>query len=178
MGLFNWFRGIFASRKSAETVPFYDARNRRVVRIPAAELRPGATQVQLAGKQELVWVLPQDLQAGAVRHPPFDEDLRKYIRQIKADFAEHRPLTLDEWEQGFRRDANPEREIALWSHAADVYRAFASPASSLERREDVYRVIVACLTTSPDSVWRVLEPKVLTREEADSIVKRFYGQQS
>jgi hypothetical protein len=175
MGLFNWFRGIFGSRKTAETVPFYDARNRRVVRIPATELRPGVVQVRLAGQQDLVWVLPGDLHAGAARHPPFGEDLRKHIRQIKADFAEHRPLTLDEWEAGFRRDANPEREIALWSHAADVYRAFASQASSLERRQDVYRVIVACLTTSPDSVGRVLEPKVLTRAEAESIVKRFFG---
>jgi hypothetical protein len=178
MGLFDWFRGIFGSLKPTQTVPFYDALSRRVVRIPAAELRPGVVEVRLAGQQELVWVLPEDLHAGAVRHPPFDEDVRKHIRQIQTDFAEHRPLTLDEWEEGFRRDANPEREIAIWSHAADVYRQFASPASSPERRQDVYRVIVACLVAAPDSVWRVLEPAVLTRGEAESIVKRFYGQES
>jgi hypothetical protein len=133
-------------------------------------------QVRLAGQEELVWVLPSDLQAGEVRHPPFSEDMRKHIREIKSAFAEHHPLTMEEWEDGFRRDANPQAQIALWSHAADVYRAFVSPDSSAERREDVFRVIVACLTTSPDAVWRVLKPAVLTRSEAEQVVQRFFGQ--
>jgi hypothetical protein len=123
----------------------------------------------------LVWVLPDQLREGPICHPPFDEGARDYIRQIQQAFAEHRSLSFEEWEDGFRRDANPEREIAVWSHAADIYQAFADQESSPERRKDVYRVIVACLTTSPDTVWNVLRPEVLSRSEAERVVNQFYG---
>jgi hypothetical protein len=55
------------------------------------------------------------LRQGEIRHPPFDEELRAYIRDIQAAFAEHRDLSFEEWEDGFRRDAHREREIAGFS---------------------------------------------------------------
>ncbi len=84
-------------------------------------------------------------------------------------------MSFEEWEHGFRRDVKPELEIAIWSHAADVYRAFADNEASPERRKDFYRVVVTCLTASPDTIWRVLELEVLTRPEAEEVVKRVYG---
>jgi hypothetical protein len=156
-------------------VPFLDVPSGRVVRIPASELRPGVIQARVQGIDELVWVLPDQLKEGEVKHPPFGEDVRDHIRQIQAAFAEHRALSFEEWEDGFRRDARPEREIAIWSHAADVYQVFATQEPSPERRKDIYRVIVACLTTSPEAVWHVLRPAVLSKAEAEKVVKRFYG---
>ena len=117
------------------------------------ELRPGTIQAKVHGIDGVVWVLPDQLQVqqGEFQHPPFEEDVRAYIRQIKETFAEHRSLSFEEWEDGFRRDANPAREIAIWSHAADIYTAFTESEPSAERRKDVYRCIVACLTTGPDA---------------------------
>jgi hypothetical protein len=176
MGLGEWIKRLFSRRGPIkETVPFFDVESGRVVRIPASELRPGVVQARIQGVEELVWVLPDQLKQGELRHPPFDEEIRAYIRQIQDAFAEHRPLSFEEWEDGFRRDANPEREIAVWSHAADVYTVFAKEEASWERRKDIYRVIVACLTTSPDTVWHVLRPAFLTRPEAERVVNRFYG---
>jgi hypothetical protein len=100
-----------------------------------------------------------------------------YIRQIQTVFDEHRSLTFEEWEEGCRRDAHLEQEFALWSHAADVYQALSLDEPLPERRKDVYRVIVACLTATPDTVWHVLQVSALTREEAERIVNRFYGKQ-
>jgi hypothetical protein len=48
-------------------VPFLDVEGRRVVRIPASELRPGAIQVRLQGSDEVVWALPEQLRHW--RHP-------------------------------------------------------------------------------------------------------------
>jgi hypothetical protein len=155
-------------------VPFLDTETGRVVQIPASELRPGAVQIQMEGIG-LTWALPHQFKDGGVRHPLFDERAGAYIHQIHETFAEHRHLSFDEWEDGFRRDAKPEREIALWSHAADVYTALAGDEPSAERRKDVYRCIVACLTTTPDTVWYVLKPTVLGRGEAEQVVNRFYG---
>jgi hypothetical protein len=156
-------------------VPFLDVEGRRVVRIPASELRPGAIQVRLQGRDEVVWALPEQLMQGEIKHPEFDEEIRDYIRQIQAAFSEQRPLSFEEWEEGFRRDATPEREIAIWSHAADIYTAFTANEPAAERRRDVYRCIVTCMATGPGTVWHVLRPEVLSREEADEVVKRFFG---
>jgi hypothetical protein len=140
MGLRDWFKRRFGSGgSSGELVPFFDVESGRVVRIPASELRPGVVQARVQGIEGLVWLLPGQLKQGDVKHPPFDEGTRTYIRQIREAFAEHRPLSFEEWEDGFRRDANPEREIALWSHAADIYTAFAGSEASAERRRDTYR---------------------------------------
>ncbi len=89
--------------------------------------------------------------------------------------TEQRPLSFEEWEDGFRRDANPEREIAMWLHAADVYTAFAGDEPAADRRRDVYRCIVTCLSCGPDAVWHVLRPEVLNRAEAEQVVNRFFG---
>jgi hypothetical protein len=176
MGLGDWIKRLFGRRRPpAETVPYFDVEVGRVVHIPASELRPGVIQAQIQGIEGLVWVSPDQLKPGDVKHPPFGEEILAYLRQIQAAFAEQRPLSLEEWEDEFRRDANPEREIAIWSHAADVYTAFAGDEPSPERRRDIYRVIVACMTTTPDTVWHVLRPQALTRPEAERIVNRFYG---
>lgn len=173
-----WLKRVFGGHRPAnEMVPFLDA-NGRVGQIPRSQLRPGMVQVHLGhlGKDgPLVWTRARDFTQGELRHPPFDEQVRAYIRKIQAAFAEHRPLSLEEWEDGFRRDLNPPEEIAIWSYAADVYRAFSANEISLQRRKDVYRVIVACLTSSPDTFWHVLKLEALSRPEAEEIARRIYG---
>jgi hypothetical protein len=156
-------------------VPFFDVKSGRVVQIPASELRPGVVRAQVQGIDQLVWLLPDELKQGELKHPAFNESVRDYIRQIQAAFAEQRSLSFEEWEEGFRRDAKPEVEIAMWSHAADVYTAFAATEPSAERRRDIYRCIVACLTSGPDVVWHVLKPNVLSRLEAEQVVNKYYG---
>ena len=164
-----------AKPESTDTVPFYDFDVDSVVYIPRDEISPGAIEVQIQGINGLVWVLPEQLQKGSIKHSRFDEKLHDYIRQIHGAFAEHRDLTLDEWEDDFRRDENPEREIAIWSHAADVYVQFTADEPSFARRLDIYRCIVTCMATRPDSIWSILEPQVLDRAEAQRVVDRFYG---
>ena len=175
MGLGNWLRERFGrGHQSRDVVTFLDADGGRLVRIPASELRPGAIQVRLQGRGDAVWAMPDQFRPGEIQHPEFDEGMRSYIRQIQAAFAEHRSLTFEEWEVGFRRDGSPERELAIWSHAADIYTSTTAGDSRADRRRDVYRLLVACMTTGPADVWRVLRPEVLSRAEAEQLVNRFF----
>lgn len=161
-----------------ETVQLYDVDSGKVVTIPAAELAPGAVRARVHGIEGIVWLLPEKLKPGDLQHPPFEEAIRDYIRKIQAAFAEHRALSFEEWEDGFRRDAIPGPEIALWSHAADVYTAFAGDELSAARRGEVYRCIVTCMNASPETIWRVFKAEVLSRPEAEQVVNRFYGKQA
>ncbi len=78
MGLGDWLRKVFGgTQPSQEMVPFLDVETGRVVRIPAAELRPSAFQVQLQGSDEMVWTLPEQLHQGEIKHPEFDEGEEK-----------------------------------------------------------------------------------------------------
>jgi len=177
MAIFSWIKSLFkqSARAPSNLVPFYDLSSHQLVHIPTAELRPGCAQVRIEGIEGVVWVLAEQLQAGPIRHPPFAEDIRDYIRDIQNAFAEHRNLSFEEWEEGFQRDTHPEQEIAIWSHAADVYRLFTAVEASTERRYEIYRLIGACMTTHKDSVWHVVELNALSRIEAERIVRRFYG---
>src|SRR5688572_16480780 len=137
MGLGDWLKSMFGGKRSSPAmVPFLDTEAGRVVRIPASELRPGTIQVQLHPSCEVVWALPEQLQQGEVKHAEFDEDIRDYIRQIQATFAEHRRLSFEEWEDGFRRDTDPAQEIAIWLHAAHIYVMFAADEEGADRRKD------------------------------------------
>src|SRR5438067_11981491 len=108
MSVISWIKSLFKkSTPSPALVPFYDVPSHRVVKIPPSELRPGCVQARMEGVEGTVWVLPEQLHQGPIRHAPFGEELRTYIRDIQSAFAEHRDISLEEWEEGFRRDGNP-----------------------------------------------------------------------
>ena len=173
MGIFNWFR----SRSKAvgdERVRFYDIAAQRVIEVPASQIGPGYVQARIQGIDGVVWIRAADVEEGPVRHPPFDEDIRAYIRKIHEAFAEHRDLSFEQWENGFRQDANPEREIAASLYAAEVYRLFTDNEPDATRRHDVYRLLVGCMTAPREEVFRVAPCSVLSRDEAERVITRFF----
>lgn len=157
-----------------ERIPFYDYETKKVIYIPKSALRPGMIRVHIEGTDEVVWAAPENLQPGDIKHGPFDEDTRAHIRYIHSTFSEQLTMSFEEWEEGFRRDGNPMREIALWSYAADVYRHFAESEGLSDRRRDIYKCIVACLTTGPQHARSVIEAPTLTEDEIGAILDRFF----
>ena len=174
MGIMSWLRQKLIQSKRAETVPFYDFTSGSIVQIPRIELAANAVQVKMEGVKTLVWVLPEQLNPGDVKHAPFSEPIRDRIKKIQNAFSEHYPLSFEEWEDGFRRDTSPAKEIALWLYAADVYMQFAADERSADRRDDIYRCIITCMTASADSVWDIYRPHALEQTEARQVIQTFY----
>jgi hypothetical protein len=160
-----------------DTVQFFDHQANKVIDIPAAELAPGAICVRMEGREGEVWILPDfvSTKPGPAIHPPFNKSVRRHLRQIQSAFAEHNPQTFKQWEDGFRCDQNPLKEIAIWVHAAAVYQQFARREKCPKRRMEIYRCVVACMNAPLEHVWKVLEIDSLTYSEAESLVDRFYG---
>ena len=157
-----------------EMVPFLDVTTGRLVQIPATELRGDAVQVQLQGVRGPVWTVPADLKTAESRHPLFTHDTQALIAHIRTVFAEHRPATFEEWQDGFRRESDPASEIALWLHAARVYKAFADAESWAKRRAELFRCLVSCMTTSYEGFWSAFELRSLSESEVRQVVHRFY----
>jgi hypothetical protein len=105
-------------------------------------------------------------------------EMRSNIRKIQEAFAEHRPLSYQEWEDGFITDSHLENEIGIWLHAADTYLTFSRDELDPARRKDVYRVIGACLTGMYEFAMSVtmdkLKPSVLGRAEVEKIINFYF----
>jgi hypothetical protein len=158
-----------------DLVPFYDIEAKRVIRIPRCELAPSCVEARVEGLEGLVWVRVDQLRMdGPLRHPPFDEPTRDLLRTIQRTFEEFHPLGLEAWEEGFRRDVTPAKEIALWQHAGDVYREITETEPSPERRLSMMNLVVNLMSVSPDSIRAVLGPTSLSGDEITAIIARYH----
>lgn len=161
-----------------DRVQVYDIPAGTFSTIPARELAPGMVQVEMQGVEGVCWVNPSHLQQSAYQHPPFDEETRAYLRQIKAMLDEVYFQTLEQWEDGFRRDRDAEREIAIWLHIAEVYnRLTAEKDLAAGERQDVFRLLLACANNPRERVLATAGVQTLSRPEAEAVVAEFYGPQ-
>src|SRR5687768_10453326 len=98
---------------SDKTVRVFDFETKQLTTIPAAELAPGMVQARVQGIGTVYISAGQAVKLQGFRHPPMPE-MRENFAKIKASLDEVFPMSLEQWENGFRRDTNPEREIAFW----------------------------------------------------------------
>ena len=168
-----------AREDSEPRVQVYDVSTGKLSTIPARELAPGMMRVTMNGVEGDCWVKPDQLQQSPYQHPPFDEEARAYLRQIKDALDEVHPQSLKEWEDGFRRDRDAEREIAIWLHIAEVYVGLmGEKALGPAERQDVLRLLLACANNPRDQVLRTAGVQVLSRPEAEAVMAEFYGVQA
>jgi hypothetical protein len=133
-----------------------------VHRIVASQ-NEGRKMAQKAGTRALL------LQYG-LRHPPFPAAVRQCIAQIQRVLLDVRPLTVDQWEFGFRCDVDPALDIRLWSHIARCYRHFTRGRPlTLEQKKDVYAVIFWTTFHGWPSTTRHMNKITLSPERASEI---------
>ena len=156
-------------------VRVYDFDSKRVSEIPEAELAPGMIQAQLDGVG-LVWIRAARVKTGPIRHPPFSEELRGLLREIRTTFDEVYPKSLEDWEDGFRRDANAEQEIAAWYYAARKYQqCLRGQNYSLPQRQEVFAIIAACMTSPREQVLKIVQLSALPQEKATEAIEIFFA---
>jgi len=87
---------------------------------------------------------PANVEPGPIRHAELPPDLLKRASALEPVFADVYPVTHEKWIEGFRRDAHPEREIAIWEQIAVAYTRSSKIAMFLSRT--VGRLSVCCFT--------------------------------
>ena len=112
--------------------------------MPARVLNQDMVRGRMQETGEEVWVESAQLaNPRELRHPPFPAGVRAKVSQILDTFKEVHPLTLAEWEDGFRHDMHPEREIAIWLHLRECYLHFTGGRPlTLDQKRDIFEVIV------------------------------------
>jgi hypothetical protein len=159
-----------------EMVRVYDFETGEITTIPAAELAPGMVIASIHGLEGTYWIDASKVRKSDYRHPPFGAEVRAYLQRIQDALWEVYPLTFQEWEDGFRRDQDPEREIALWMHLSEVYsRLVAERVVSREAKDDIFSILASCMTSPRENALSLVQLSTLSKAEGELVVDAFYG---
>jgi hypothetical protein len=105
------------------------------------------------------------------QHPPFGEVYRPWFERMSRTFAEVCPGSPEDWEDDFRRDRNPEREMALWDELARGYLHFTQGQDwDLGRKKELFQLLLSCLTEGAKYALRRVDLRHLSRARARDIV--------
>lgn len=113
------------------------------------------------------------------RHARFPPEIMSVLEEITSILSEVYPLTIDQWEDGFRRDTTPEKEIAIWLYTARLYKHLTTQelqGLQLYHRQTIFRLLVECMNNSQCEV--VLQNAALMGvpdQIAKLVVSQFYG---
>jgi hypothetical protein len=114
------------------------------------------------------------LKPGPIRHEKLSDLQIQRIKKIRGAFAEVDKRSFDKWVDDFRRDADPDLEIAVWERMATAYSRYVSGKNlSLETKLDVFQVVLVRSSAPAEEVLKNLTLKVLTEEDAKEIMKGF-----
>ncbi len=123
------------------------------------------------GKPKSVMVPISEIQKGPYRHSSFGEVYRPFFERMSRLFADVSPGTPEEWEDDFRRDSNPEQEMALWQDVARCFEHFTEEGNwDLDRKKELFEVLMAYVCGGPRVVLRELNFRHLRRAQAKEIV--------
>ena len=71
---------------------------------------------------------------GRIQCPSLPEPLLLRIRAVHTCIGDGYDVTLEQFEVGFMRDANPEGEVAVWERIAVTFQKVADKAPELDRK--------------------------------------------
>jgi hypothetical protein len=154
-------------------VRVYDPDTKTVVTIPATELAPGMHQARLTSVDGPVFV-SADYGGGEghLNQPPFGDEARAIFGELKETFDGVYTKTLDEWEDGFRKDEHPENEIALWLVMADLFRHFTAGRNlNPDQRQDIFQVVLSFVTNGAERVTATVNPRTIARSRLLQMVE-------
>lgn len=93
---------------------------------------------------------------------------------MQSVFAEVDSSPLEKWENDFKRDVDPDREIAIWEAMASAYEAFCTNRTiSIEGKKDVYAIALMRSAAPESEVLKHVQLKVLSKEDAQIVLKGF-----
>jgi hypothetical protein len=146
--------------------------------VPADQIPPGYIKIHLKDHGDFYasteW-LAGTRDAG-YRHAEFPAEVRRVFRTFIEAFVGVYERTLEEWEDGFRKDRRPWSEIAIWQCYADALKRFTSHLSldprDHEKRREVFRVIRAIENQSPDIIQAIKTGKAKLGNAGSVMPKR------
>ena len=132
---------------------------------------PGTVAVQNAQEGKTQWIDPNEIQPGPIQRESLTAKQIERIEALQKIFVEIDGQTVAQWTDSFKRDLDPDKELAIWERMAKAYSAYCGDHElSLEARKEVYKVILLRSMASPDDVLDRLELKLISKQEAEDVM--------
>lgn len=123
---------------------------------------------------EIQWIAPDSLKPRPIRHGELSPDQMERIRKLRDTLAEVDHSSIEKWVDNFRRDADPDNELAIWERIANAYSHYCSQKQlSLSAKEDVFQALILRSMASEQEVLNHVELKALTVDEVKEVLKGF-----
>ena len=120
------------------------------------------------------WVDAASLQPGPIKHRQLSPKQMERIHKLRDALAEVERSPIEKWVDNFKRDANPDHELAVWERIAAGYMRYCSRKPlSKEAKEDVFQLLLLRSMASEREVLKHAKLKALTLDEAKETLKEF-----
>jgi hypothetical protein len=114
------------------------------------------------------------LHSGPIRHQSLNTGQMERINKLRDALAEVERSPIEKWVDNFKRDANPDKELAVWERIAAGYTRYCSRKRlSKEAKEDVFQLLLLRSMASEKEVLNHIKLKTLTVDEAKETLKEF-----
>jgi hypothetical protein len=153
-------------------VEVYDFDTKKIYLVPQEKLSAEMIRVNLEGK--IYWANSNQLKQNSFQHPPFEGELKQKISNIQKALEAVNSQTYAEWEEGFRRDQNPQSEITIWEHIVNVYLKFSKNHEDIAAKKEIYRVALLCSYSEPSLVLSQANVNVISSKLAQEIITEYY----
>src|SRR5687768_16084111 len=82
-------------------------------------------------------------QSGPIKHSELSPRQMERIHKLRGALADVERSPIEKWVDNFKRDANPDKELAVWERIVDSYMRYcARKPLSREAKEDVFRLLL------------------------------------
>lgn len=134
----------------------------------------GCDRTSTSSDGKTQWIDPNKLEAGPIRHASLTDEQMSRVQRLQKTFNEVDPSPVEKWAEDFRRDANPDREMAIWESMATAYETFiATNSLTLAGKKEVYQIALLRSGAPEDEVLKHLDLKILTEKDARAIMALF-----
>src|SRR5262245_60235642 len=114
------------------------------------------------------------LKPGTIKHQGLSPNQMERIYKLRDTLAEVEHSSIEKWVDNFKRDANPDKELAIWERIAAGYTRYCSKRLlSIEAKKDVFQLLLLRSMASEQEVLNHIKLKTLTVDEAKETLKEF-----
>jgi len=167
---------LFTGNVMEKEVEVLDVETGNVSKVLMSTLGPEMIRVKSDGK--IYWANVHQLQENDYQHEPFTGERKKNVEYINNSLSEVNTNTYLEWEDGFRRDQNPDKEIEIWKYIISIYARYSSIQHSQAQNKDVYLIAVTCSYSNQNVVLNQLTLQSLDAVKAEEIISAYYKKET
>jgi hypothetical protein len=133
----------------------------------ACSRSPETSQETGTVKTDHGWINTNRLEAGELKHDTLSQAQMADIERLHSIFSEVDGADLASWVEDFKRDADPNREIAIWEAMAVAYEGYCEGKElDIKTKKEVYMLVLLRSSAEAGEVLKHIQLRFLSKQEA------------